>query len=231
MEVPLLVLAVVFLPIFIVPLAFDLTKDIHQTIDVIDWIIWAIFAFDLLLRTYLAENKFGYLKNHPFDILIVLLPFLRPLRFLRILRGGKILTFLRLIVTLLFIGRTINKIAKRRGVQISIAFGFIVFIISSVLLYAVERNSGSPIENLGDALWWAIATLTNVGAGDVTPQSGFGKGIGVFLMISGVSVFTSLVGNIAAVLLEEDRDTNELKNELSLLKLEIRKHNEIKHND
>ena len=86
------------------------------------------------------------------------------------------------------------------------------------MLFIVEKDTDSQINNFGAALWWAIATLTNVGAGGITPETPFGKGIGVFLMISGIGVFTSLAANIAAVLLDQTDENLEIKKELAEIK-------------
>ena len=217
-ELPLLVLSILFVPILIVPLVFKIDGPLMNTVDTLDWVIWAIFALELIIRTYLSPDRIRFLRTHPFDVLIVILPLLRPLRLLRTVRGLRILRGVRLLTTLGFVGNTFRRIASRRGVQLSLAFALIAFIVSAILLNEAERGANSEINSLGIALWWAVATITNVGAGDVTPVTPFGKGIGVFLMISGVSVFTSLAGNVAAVLLEGTDETAQLRREIQELK-------------
>ncbi|MBH52636.1 MAG: hypothetical protein CL785_05780 [Chloroflexi bacterium] len=66
-----------------------------------------------------------------------------------------------------------------------------------------------------------MATLTNVGAGNISPETALGKGMGVFLMICGVGIFTSLAANVAAILLEdpqEEKNDREIKEELADIK-------------
>ena len=217
-ELPLLVLSVLFVPILIVPFAVELDGPLMNTVDTLDWVIWAIFAQELMIRTYLSPSRIKFLRTHPFDILIVVLPLLRPLRLLRTVRALRMLRAIRLLATLGFIGNTFRRIASRKGVQLSLVFALLAFIVSAILLNEAERGNSSEIDSLGTALWWAVATITNVGAGDITPVTPFGKGIGVFLMISGVSVFTSLAGNVAAVLLEDTDETAQLRREIQELK-------------
>jgi voltage-gated potassium channel len=225
-EIPSLLLSIVFIPILIVPWILDLNPEFHTTLNILDKLIWAIFAFDLMIKTYFSPNRIQYLRSHPFDVLIVALPFLRPLRIVRAAKTLKLIRFIRIFVTLGYIGGTFKRIAKREGIQLSLAFALIIFVVTSLLLYSAEKNSGSEINSLGSALWWAIATLTNVGAGNITPETALGKGIGVFLMICGVGIFTSLAANIAAVILEdpqEDKNGIEIKEELADIKRTLEK--------
>jgi voltage-gated potassium channel len=52
------------------------------------WIVWAALAFELPVKTYLAPNRQRYLLTHWMDVICVAVPFLRPLRLLRLLVVG-----------------------------------------------------------------------------------------------------------------------------------------------
>jgi voltage-gated potassium channel len=227
-EIPLLILSIIFIPILVTPFLFDLNDIAQVTLETLDRIIWAIFVLDLIVKIYFSENRVQYIKSHPFDVLVALLPFLRSLRVLRAMKGLKIV---RVLATLGHIGTTIRRIARRKGIQLSLAFALIVFLVASIMLFIVEKDSNSQISDLGASLWWAIATLTNVGAGDITPATPFGKGIGVFLMISGIGVFTSLAANIAAVLLDQTDEMTEIKEELADIKKLLVSQNNSRNND
>ena len=167
-EIPLLILSIIFIPILVTPFLFDLNDIAQVTLETLDRIIWAIFVLDLIVKIYFSENRVQYIKSHPFDVLVALLPFLRSLRVLRAMKGLKIG---RVLATLGHIGTTIRRIARRKGIQLSLAFALIVFLVASIMLFIVEKDSNSQISDLGASLWWAIATLTNVGAGDITPAT------------------------------------------------------------
>src|SRR3972149_11556806 len=99
-ELPLLLLAVAMIPLLVLPIATDLSAAADTTLLSVDWTIWAIFALELSVRTYLSERRVKYLVAHWYDVLIVALPFLRPLRIvrsaraLRLLRGVRAFAFL-----------------------------------------------------------------------------------------------------------------------------------------
>ena len=51
---------------------------------------------------------------------------------------------------------------------------------------AFEHHApGANIHNYGNALWWAIVTITTVGYGDVTPHTVLGRVLACFIMIMG----------------------------------------------
>jgi voltage-gated potassium channel len=95
-EVPMLLLSLAMLPLLAVPLAFELSESVELTVLAVNWLIWALFALELVVKTYLAPNRRSYLRRHWFDVLIVALPLLRPLRITRSVRALRLARILRL---------------------------------------------------------------------------------------------------------------------------------------
>ena len=227
-ELPLLVLAAAMIPLLVLPFAMDLSETVDMAFLSIDWTIWAIFALELSVRTYLSERRFNYLMRHWYDVLIVVLPFLRPLR---IVRSARALRFLRLARALPFLGRVasdIYSLLRRRGLQYVMLSGLIAIFASAGAIYLAERGSGGAIDDYGTALWWAMSTVTTVGYGDTVPVSAAGRGVAVFLMLVGISFFGWVTASIAAFLVEyggrEGRavTTADLMEKLEALESEIR---------
>ena len=117
---------------------------------------------------------------------------------------------------------------------ITILLLFIILTTSSVLVLQFESSSpDGKILTGGDALWYAVVTLTTVGYGDLFPVTTLGRITGVFIMFAGVGLIGVLASLLSSVLLgspaapEEDEmpvesvvtnDGNELaaiKNELA----------------
>jgi voltage-gated potassium channel len=65
-------------------------------------------------------------------------------------------------------------------------------------VYLAERGGEGPIQSFGDSLWWAMATITTVGYGDVYPKTPAGRGVAVVLMLLGISLFSILTARIAS---------------------------------
>ena len=227
-ELPLLVLAAAMIPLLVVPIAINLSDTADTALLSADWIIWAVFALELSVRTYLADRRINYLKTHWYDVLIVALPFLRPLR---IVRSARALRLLRLGRTFSFFARATSdarRLLRRHGLQYVLLLGLVAILASAGAMYLLERGSGGAINDYGTALWWAMSTVTTVGYGDTVPTSAEGKGVAVFLMLVGISFFGWITANIAAFLVElggaEGRavTTADLMEKLEALESEMR---------
>ncbi len=201
-EAPLLVLALLMVPLLLAPLAFHLPDGRERVIFALDWLIWGIFAADLLIRTWLAPRKLSYLRQHWFDVLIVVLPVLRPLRIGGSARALRVLAAARVLAYVARASAATRTILIRHGVQSSLAFLAVVLAVSVIAIYFAERSNGGPIDSLDTAVWWAITTATTVGYGDTYPVTPLGRGIAVVLMIVGIGVFAVLTASVAAFLFE-----------------------------
>jgi Ion channel len=74
----------------------------------------------------------------------------------------------------------------------------LVILLGGFVEYLVEnKQPGASITCLGDALWWAVTTITTVGYGDYTPVSSLGRIIGVIVMFSGIGLVVTLVSVIS----------------------------------
>jgi hypothetical protein len=83
---PLMVAAVVFLAAYALPvLDPDLPTWLLDFCRWLSWITWGIFIIDLVLRLALADERLRYLGRHWYDLLVIVLPLLRPLRLLRLI--------------------------------------------------------------------------------------------------------------------------------------------------
>lgn len=81
--------------------------------------------------------------------------------------------------------------------------------ISSLLLFHFEHGVNPRINSWLDTLWWAVATVTTVGYGDISPVTTIGKIIGIFMMIVGTALFWSYTAMFAGVII--NAEVEELK--------------------
>ena len=78
---------------------------------------------------------------------------------------------------------------------------FIVLTVASALVLQFE--SKSPDANIttgGDALWWAVVTITTVGYGDKYPVTAGGRVTAIFVMFAGVGIIGALASILSSVL-------------------------------
>src|SRR5690606_24940954 len=69
---------------------------------------------------------------------------------------------------------------------------------TSSLMYAAESQAQpDAFSSIPEAMWWAIATLTTVGYGDVTPITVAGRLLGAVSAVLGIGLFalpTAILG-------------------------------------
>jgi voltage-gated potassium channel len=92
----------------------------------------------------------------------------------------------------------------------------LIFVCSGLELAFEKSAHGSTIHNFGDALWWAVVTVTTVGYGDKYPMTAGGRGVAVVLMLVGIGLIGVLTATVASYFVEErsDRDKVELSDRL-----------------
>jgi len=87
-----------------------------------------------------------------------------------------------------------------------------VLFLASVSVYFLERDvQPGTFGSVPAALWWAIATLTTVGYGDVVPITPLGRLVAAVVMICGLGVFGLWTGILATGFAAETRRDNFLK--------------------
>jgi voltage-gated potassium channel len=73
-----------------------------------------------------------------------------------------------------------------------------VVVVGAAVAYRAEHATNPGFATYGDALWWAIVTLTTVGYGDIVPKTTAGRFDGVMIMIAGLAVLGVLAGSMAS---------------------------------
>jgi voltage-gated potassium channel len=200
-ELPLTILALLWLPILVLPLVASLPAGIADTFNAIDYLVWAIFVVEYLVKLYLAPSRRLFFTRHLVDLAVIALPALRPLRALRLLR---LLDLARAGVVLVNALRRTREILTHRGLHfVLLAVLGVVLVCSAAELGFEQHAHGATIHNFGDALWWATVTVTTVGYGDEYPVSPGGRGVAVVLMLVGIGLIGVLTASVASYFIEE----------------------------
>jgi hypothetical protein len=76
-------LAVLWLPVLVIPLAVRIAPGLASTLDTIDYLVWVVFTCEYLVKLYLAPARWRFVRHHLIDLLVIAVPVLRPLRPLR----------------------------------------------------------------------------------------------------------------------------------------------------
>jgi voltage-gated potassium channel len=134
------------------------------------------------------------LAARPFMLLdlAVILPFyftfFFPLVDLRVLRLFRILKLARYSPALQSLTRVVAN--ERRALLGTLIVTGTMLLFASTGIYLLERDEpGTPFTSVPAAAWWAMATLTTIGYGDIVPQTPEGKIFGGIVMLIGVGLF------------------------------------------
>jgi voltage-gated potassium channel len=212
---PMMVLALVMIPLIIVPLIMDLSPGMDHALVAIDYLIWAAFTIEYVVKLWLAPDRWRFVKANIPDLVIVVVPMLRPLR---ILRGARLLRLLRLARLVAFAIEGLHEVRdvlRRRGLSWVLLIALALNLVAAALVLSFERDvPGSNIHSYPDALWWAVTTITTVGYGDRFPMSAAGRGVAVVLMVSGIALFGVITASIAAYFVEHKAEQDDVAGRL-----------------
>jgi voltage-gated potassium channel len=206
---PMLILAVISVPLLVAPLLFDLHEGVRSTIVALDWFIWAAFAVEYGIRLYLAPTKWSFIRGNVLDLLVVALPLLRPLRLARSARFLRLGQVARVTVMGARATEAAKDVVRKRRVNTTLLTAVIATIGAAFAVLELERASDDRnITSLPDALWWAITTVTTVGYGDRFPTTSGGRAIAAILMVVGIALFGMLAATISAIFVSKDVDND-----------------------
>jgi voltage-gated potassium channel len=119
---------------------------------------------------------------------------------LRAIRLFRLLRITRLVKDNRYLNAFIRSFVKARAPLVaSLCVTLFVLFVGAVLIYFAE-SSAQPeaFGSIPRALWWAMATLTTVGYGDVYPVTVIGKILASFIAILGIGIVAMPAGVIAA---------------------------------
>ncbi|MFK4299550.1 voltage-gated potassium channel [Arthrobacter sp. GAS37] len=191
-EWPLIVAAVVFLAAYSVQVIGNLQEQASGVVDAIVWLTWGLFVVDYLANLVLAPQRGRWFMRNLHELLILALPVLRPLR------------LLRLVTLLQVLRKTAGAALRGRIVTFVLGAALLLTYCGALAVLDVEENAyGANIRNFGDALWWALVTITTVGYGDHYPVTFTGRCVAAGLMVCGIAVLGVVTASVASWLVEQ----------------------------
>lgn len=204
----------------------DISKKAGSLLSVVEWLFTALFTADYIIRLRCVERPAKYalsffgivdlLSIAPTYLGLVIrgskyLAVIRFLRVLRIFRVLKLSTYQRESHLLM------NGLrASARRIAVFLFFVLTLVVVLGALMYVVEgveKGVVNGVENgftsIPRSIYWAVVTLTTVGYGDISPQTGLGQTIAAAVMILGYSIIVIPTGIIASSVSTAEKGTDE----------------------
>lgn len=184
-------LGVIFLLVVLGDTLTENDEPVGGALDIAAWVIWALFAAEFAVRLVIAPSATRFLKRNWWQVLFLVLPFLRFLRLLRLFRvarGGRVVS------SAVRVGRTAGtKLAGR--VAWLVAVTVIVILAASQLLFEF-----GGYDDYGRALHHTA--LAAIAGEPFQREEAFAQVLEVVLAVYSVAVFASLAAGIGAYFLE-----------------------------
>lgn len=178
----------------------------------------SIFTLEYVLRIYIAERKWRFVFSFFGMVdLLAILPFyvttnidLRAVRSFRLLRLFRAAKFLRY-------GKAITRFQcafriAREELVLFYSVALLVFFFAAVGIYYFENPAQPEVfRSIFHSLWWAVATLTTVGYGDLYPITAGGRVFTFLILMIGLGIVAIPSGLMASALTEARRIEQEEK--------------------
>jgi voltage-gated potassium channel len=195
----------------LIALAFETLPNLspfwHQALWNFEVFCAAVYTVEYGVRLYLARPRWKYVTSFYGIIdLLAILPFYLMVAFnLQAIRAFRLLRLLRLFKLV----RYTNAVQRfRRAFAIAlddlVLFGvsaLIVLYLAAIGVYHFEHEAQPErFTSVFDSLWWAVATLTTVGYGDIYPITPGGRLFTFFVLVLGLGFVAVPSGLIASAL-------------------------------
>lgn len=118
--------------------------------------------------------------------------------------------------------KALVELTLRKAVALIIGVATTLALSAAVIVRLIDPAIGT----FGDALWWAVSTVTTVGYGDVIPESPGGRVVATALMLTGLGLIPLITSVVVSILVsqrsreareEELRDLQQILNRLDAI--------------
>jgi voltage-gated potassium channel len=177
-ETPLDLLALATLWIVVVPPGdFSSTGYVRGIVSAARVALSVVYGIDLIIRSVLSGRHAHYALTHPLRVVTVVFP---PTR-------------------VIFSFRLVRTMFRRGHLERFLLAAAVLVLNGAVIVYLFERHAPhSTIRTLGDAVWWAVVTVTTVGYGDYTPVTAQGRVTACFIMGIGLLTLAVVTAQVAS---------------------------------
>ncbi len=177
---------------------YPISTELHSRLRLLDTGILVIFFVEYVVRFWLAKRKLRYIVS-PYSLvdLVAIVPFflgLLDVSIVLVFRWFRVLRLLRLVEGSRFGAFNSEDVSKFARILMTL---FTIVFVYSGLIYQVEHPTNPQgFGTLLDALYFAVATMTTVGFGDITPTSELGRLLTILMIWTGIIFIPWQIGDL-----------------------------------
>lgn len=179
----------------------------HSFLDISEWIVTILFTIEYILRIICIKTPKKYIFSF-FGVIDFLstIPkylsfFIGGSQYVSAFRALRLLRVFRILKLVRFIGESNNLLralkASRAKIFVFVFFLLIISVLLGTVMYLVEGPEHG-FNSIPHSVYWTIVTLTTVGYGDISPETGLGQVIASIIMILGYGVIAVPTGIVSA---------------------------------
>lgn len=185
----------------------DVSEPVLRFLSISEVLVVGLFTLEYLYRLYISESRLRHVFSFYglvdlFAILPFYLAFAVDLRALRLVRLVRLLRIFKLARYSAALGRMKLAFARAKEELIISTFMLGVFLYFAAFGIFHFEHAAQPdkFATIFDALWWAVATITTVGYGDIYPITLGGRFFTLIVLIGGVGLVAVPAGIFASAL-------------------------------
>ncbi len=193
----------------------DLSEDALASLRIFEAITVAIFTIEYFLRIFVADKKWNYIFSfYGLIDLIAILPFYLPYKLdLRILRAFRLLRLFKLFRynKAIWHYRRAFAIAKDELILFGSTACIVLYLSAAGIYYFENEAQPEVFKSVFHSLWWALATLTTVGYGDIYPITTGGRVFTFFVLAIGIGIIALPTGLIGSALTKAREENSKME--------------------
>ena len=196
----------------------EIAEHYHGALRLAEWFFTGVFTIEYMARIWCVASKKKYALSFfgIVDLLSVtptylslLIPGIEVLADVRILRVVRVFRILKLVQ---YMGEAEVLVATLKASRFKITV-FLITVMSIVVvvgsvIYLIEGPENG-FTSIPRGLYWSVVTLTTVGYGDVTPQTGLGQALAAILMVMGYALIAVPTGLFSAEFVQQNKTLQE----------------------
>lgn len=182
-----------------------------------EWVITIFFTLEYILRIATSKKPWNYIKSFWGIIdLLSILPtyvaiFVSGTHYFAIIRSLRLIRVFRVLNISSFenesklLGKALRD--SLRKIEIFLYIVMVMVVIIGTVMYFVE-GAEHGFSSIPKSIYWAIVTLTTVGYGDISPQTGIGQFLASAIMIVGYAIIAVPTGIVSAEMVKSKAEYN-----------------------